>query len=308
MGGAGERLAEPIGYRIPCYFPANSLPVCNSPLFMLVSQQEIFMPGKIPCYFPCAGNLPGSRSVYREVIRPSRGESEIGATMIDEQRGWLGFAGGAKDSMDCDSRIQGIGAGIPTRALILSFILHTGLLVWLCRQPEPMIIQRAAIMAGDNGSSLGVVYLPTDSSLRLPVNEESNSLKYAAARKRSLKRRPVAPHPTDAKVQAPSIGSPNGDAIKGSLLGWSARPALPLNFPDPHVQPSELPPGVTGDVIVEVTIDAAGNITSKKVLQSIGYGIDEKVLAVLQNWRFAPATILGRPVASRQDVHFHFPG
>src|SRR5947209_12049857 len=159
-----------------------------------------------------------------------------------------------------------IGKGIPSRALVFSVAVHIGVLAWLCWQPEPMIIQREAIMAGDNGSSLGVVYLPTDSSLRLPVNEESSSLKYALARKRSLKRRHTAPHqtdehPTEAKVQAPSLGSPNGDAIRGSLVGWSARPALPLRFPDPHVQASELPPGVTGDVIVEVTIDAAGNIT-----------------------------------------------
>jgi hypothetical protein len=28
---------------------------------------------------------------------------------------------------------------------------------------------------------------------------------------------------------------------------------------------------------------------------------------VLENWRFRPATINGAPVASRQDVHFHFP-
>ncbi|PYY00455.1 MAG: hypothetical protein DMG64_14540 [Acidobacteria bacterium] len=211
------------------------------------------------------------------------------------------------------SQTREVGAGIPSRALTFSLAVHVAVLAWLCWQPEPMLIQRVSIMAGDNGSSLGVVYLPTDSSLRLPVNEESNSLKYAVARKRSFKRRPAAPHqsdehPTDAKVQAPSMGSPNGEAIRGSLLGWSARPAFPLSFPDPHVQASELPPGVSGDVIVEVTIDDAGNITSKKILQSIGYGIDEKVLAVLENWRFTPATILGRPVASRQDVHFHFPG
>ena len=206
-----------------------------------------------------------------------------------------------------------IGAGIPSRALIISLLLHGAVLVWLCWQPEPMLIQRETIMAGENGTALGVVYLPTDSSLRSAVNEESNNLKYAVARKRAVRRRHTAPHqtdehPTDAKVQAPLLGSANGDALRGSLADWAARPALPLNFPDPHVPASELPPGVTGDVIVEVTIDAAGNITAKKVLQSIGYGIDEKVLAVLENWRFTPATVLGRPVASRQDVHFHFPG
>src|SRR5205814_2213927 len=114
-------------------------------------------------------------------------------------------------------------------------------------------------------------------------------------------------HPTEALVQAPSAGSANGDSDMGPMSGVGALPALPTRFPDPHVTPSELPPGVTGDVVVEVTIDIAGNIVNKKVLQSIGYGIYEKVLAVLENWRFRPATINGTPIPSRQDVHFHFP-
>jgi TonB family protein len=214
--------------------------------------------------------------------------------------------------MSPSSKPKQVGVGLPTRGLLFSLALHIAFVGWLCRQPEPLLIQRAAVMAGENGSSLGIVYLPTDSSLRFAVNEESRRLSYTAARKRLRKPRHTAPHqtdehPTEAKVQAPSMGSRNGDSAVGSLTGWGARPALPVSFPDPHVHASELPPGVVGDVIVEVTIDAAGNITSKKVLQSIGYGVDEKVLAVLENWRFHPATINGLPVASRQDVHFHFP-
>ena len=205
-----------------------------------------------------------------------------------------------------------VGTGLPRRALTLSLVLHAALVGYLCWQPEPPLINRVPVMTGENGSSIGLVYLPTDSSLRKPVNEESRSLKFAAAPRRAVKARHTAPrqtdeHPTEAKLQAPAMGSPSGDSPSGRLYGYDAFPALPLKFPDPHVSASELPPGVTGDVIVEVTIDVAGNIVSKKVLKSIGYGIDEKVLAVLENWRFRPATVNGMPVASRQDVHFHFP-
>jgi TonB family protein len=205
------------------------------------------------------------------------------------------------------------GSGWPKRALSFSLALHIAFIAYLCWQPEPPIINRSSVTTGENGSSIGLVYLPTDLSLRIPVNEESHSLKYAApVKKRVIKVHRVAPrqtdeHPTEAKVQAPAAGSPNGDSNTGPLLGWGARPALPLSFPDPHVHSSELPPGVSGDVVVEVTIDVAGNIVNKKVLQSIGYGVDEKCLAVLENWRFRPATVNGMPVASRQDVHFHFP-
>src|ERR1700756_5882522 len=119
-----------------------------------------------------------------------------------------------------DSKVREIGGGIPSRALTVSLAVHVAVLAWLCWQPEPMLIQREAIMAGENGTALGVVYLPTDASLRFEVNEESNSLKYAVARKRARHRRHIAPHqtdehPTDAQVQAPLLGSRTGDALRG---------------------------------------------------------------------------------------------
>jgi TonB family protein len=212
-----------------------------------------------------------------------------------------------------ESRANQIGTGLPGRVLIVSFVAHGLLIGYLCWQPEPPLINRNMVLAGENGSAIGLVYLPTDSSLRIPVNEESRRLKYnSPAHRRAAKPRHTSPHqtddhPTDARVQSPAMGSPNGDSDIGPVSGAGAFPALPVQFPDPHVSRDELPAGVAGDVVVEVTIDVAGNIVKKKVLVSIGYGIDEKVLSVLEQWHFRPATINGMPVASRQDVHFHFP-
>jgi TonB family protein len=67
------------------------------------------------------------------------------------------------------------------------------------------------------------------------------------------------------------------------------------------------PPGLKGDVIVEVTIDEKGNIISTRLLSGLGHGVDERVVAVVQNWRYNPATRDGLPIPSQQDVHFHFP-
>jgi protein TonB len=58
---------------------------------------------------------------------------------------------------------------------------------------------------------------------------------------------------------------------------------------------------------VEVTIDSAGVVIETKLLKAIGYGIEEKVIAAVQRWRFRPATRDGSPIPSKQDVHFHFP-
>ena len=93
----------------------------------------------------------------------------------------------------------------------------------------------------------------------------------------------------------------------GALSGHDVRPALPEVFPDPQVARAELPAGLEGDVVVEVTIDSSGMVISTKLLQGLHPPIEEKVLATVQQWRFKPATRDGVPIPSRQDVHFHFP-
>jgi len=91
------------------------------------------------------------------------------------------------------------------------------------------------------------------------------------------------------------------------VSGVEASPALPLVFPDPSIYPWQLPKGLQGDVIVEVTIDEGGNVTATRVIQSLQREIDDKVIATLKNWRFKPALVDGMAISSRQDVHFHFP-
>ena len=102
-------------------------------------------------------------------------------------------------------------------------------------------------------------------------------------------------------------GSPFGSLAQGPATGHDIRPALPLVFPNPAILPWQVPSGVEGNVIVEVTIDEQGNVTETKVLQGLGHGIEEKVVAALRNWRFRPAIMDGRAIASQQDVYFHFP-
>ena len=70
---------------------------------------------------------------------------------------------------------------------------------------------------------------------------------------------------------------------------------------------TSLPRDLQGDVVIEVTIDSQGNVVETKIVQSIGHGIDEKIEATLRRWHYQPATLDGAPVASRHDVHFHFP-
>jgi TonB family protein len=102
-------------------------------------------------------------------------------------------------------------------------------------------------------------------------------------------------------------GSPLGTMIDGPITGHEVHVAYPVVYPDPPVDRAELPRDLVGDVVIEVTIDSQGTVVETKIVQSIGHGIDEKIEATLRRWHYQPATLDGTPVASRHDVHFHFP-
>ena len=101
-------------------------------------------------------------------------------------------------------------------------------------------------------------------------------------------------------------GSPLGTVIDGPIVGHEVRVAFPV-YPEPQVDRADLPRDLSGDVVIEVTIDAQGNVVETKIVQAIGRGVDEKIEATLRRRRYEPARLDGVPVPSRQDVHFHFP-
>ncbi len=102
-------------------------------------------------------------------------------------------------------------------------------------------------------------------------------------------------------------GSPLGTMIDGPITGHEVHVAYPVVYPDPPVDRAELPRDLVGDVVIEVTIDSQGSVVETRIVQAIGHGIDEKIEATLRRWHYQPATLDGTPVASRHDVHFHFP-
>jgi protein TonB len=128
---------------------------------------------------------------------------------------------------------------------------------------------------------------------------------------KSVPKPPPAPQQVVADAEAADhdshAGSPLGTLIDGPVTGHEVHVAYPVVYPDPPVDRAELPRDLVGDVVIEVTIDSQGNVVETKIVQAIGHGIDEKIEATLRRWHYQPATLDGTPVASRHDVHFHFP-
>jgi len=104
--------------------------------------------------------------------------------------------------------------------------------------------------------------------------------------------------------ETPPAGSAYGSLSEGPAIGYEIRPALPAYAFDPVLAPGDL--AREGDEVVEIKIDETGNVIHTIVLQSLGPAVDAKVSAVLQSWRFHPATRDGLAIASKQDIHYHF--
>jgi TonB family protein len=177
-------------------------------------------------------------------------------------------------------------------ALLLSFIFHvTAVFLWVHR--EPIFVKPSSIAWGRGGISGTLIYVPP----RTVATHEQPRIQ--------LNRKP-RPALAPAPIESARSGSLNGSASSGPSKGIEATPAIPLMFPDPDIYPWQVN-GLQGDVIVEVTIDERGSVSDMRLLQSLKREIDEKCIATLRNWRFRPAMLDGVAIASRQDVHFHFP-
>jgi TonB family protein len=203
------------------------------------------------------------------------------------------------------------------RSLLLSLVIHVAVLVALLYQPAPLFVTPSDVALGipHSSGSMSIVYLAPVGPEQALHTPEKPKLTLQAA----LPKKPNQPKPEVKPREFPSAtadnalpetargGSPFGRVPGSPLTGDEVVPALPEVFPDPPVSRDDLPAGVQGDVIVEVTIDPQGNVVDMKLLQGMGYGVEQKVLAVLQRWHFRPAMRDGMTIASQHIVHFHYP-
>ena len=63
---------------------------------------------------------------------------------------------------------------------------------------------------------------------------------------------------------------------------------------------------VVGDVLMEVVVRADGTVGSARVTRGLGFGLDERAIAAVRQWRFAPARRAGVPVDVAVEVAMEF--
>jgi TonB family protein len=195
----------------------------------------------------------------------------------------------------------------PMLASIGLHALFVGLILWL---HAPVYLQPQSLMRGKDGQRSSIAVLTAGISAPPLKTQPDDSRTVLRVHKRPKKKAAPKPDPRASAEQTVANAQP-GSAKGSSLFGLSGyhdvRVAYLTYAPDPPIDRQRLPEWVRGDVVVEVTIDEKGAVVQTKLLQSVGFGLDDVILETLRQWRFQPAKVDGVPVSSKHDVHFHFP-
>jgi protein TonB len=190
------------------------------------------------------------------------------------------------------ARVRGglLSATIHAVVLLSIFgVLHSGLKLAPNRLP---------------GTAQGVKYVTYYAPGSVPHPHADVPVK--KAEKQSVAVHAPAPVPEPKTVAAPSAESGSGAAAESGLGEGDIKIALQKHFPYPTPDLSVMARKSSGDVILNAVIDERGNISNLTLLKGLGPAIDDVVIATVKQWSYAPATKNGVPVASEQELHFHF--
>jgi len=92
----------------------------------------------------------------------------------------------------------------------------------------------------------------------------------------------------------PGTGSGDGE-IAQALDARMTRPEILFRVTPRYTEAARIGHR-QGVVIVQATIDRTGHVTDVRLMKGLGLGLDESATNAVQQWRFKPATLGGRPV------------
>jgi protein TonB len=79
-----------------------------------------------------------------------------------------------------------------------------------------------------------------------------------------------------------------------------------LYSPEPEFSETARKDKVSGNVLVALTVDAAGRPTDIRILRGLGYGLDEKAVEAVSRYKFKPAMQNGHPVPVPININVDF--
>jgi TonB family protein len=125
----------------------------------------------------------------------------------------------------------------------------------------------------------------------------------------------VTPPPVFVAAALPAAMERPAPAPQRTRIGNAATPATTVRPPivlesKPPIYTTEAEASrIEGVVTLEASVDAKGEIRILRIVKALGYGLDQRAIGAVLDWKFAPATRNGVPVTAvtQIDVDFRLP-
>ena len=199
------------------------------------------------------------------------------------------------------------------RAIFISLALHGAFFasVFLfgthatIRIVEPVKTQVVAQLSYSGGSHAIRIELPVS---QFAAHTREPAPKAEPAKKTDIPMNvPALKKSGGGSTRAPHHGDGSSTALSGN--GSDAQdihPAFPVFSPHPPVSDRSLLPSTEQKIVVDVSVDAFGQVVSENLVKGLGNKLDKIVLETVKTWRFQPATLNGKPVATEAELIFPF--
>jgi TonB family protein len=112
--------------------------------------------------------------------------------------------------------------------------------------------------------------------------------------------------PGDGPGLGPGRNRGLGDGVHG--IGSGVRPPIPLHQEKPQYTLEAMRARIEGFVRVECIVQPDGWCTGGRIVRSLDqkYGLDQQALRAAALWRFAPGTLMGKPVPVLVTIQIGF--
>lgn len=104
------------------------------------------------------------------------------------------------------------------------------------------------------------------------------------------------------------VGAGSGGGIGGGVykVGGGISAPTAISAPDPDYTEEARRAKKQGTCVLWLIVDSAGHPRDIKVARGLGFGLDEKAIAAVKQWRFQPALKDGKPVDVQISVQVEF--
>jgi len=109
----------------------------------------------------------------------------------------------------------------------------------------------------------------------------------------------------DCSRSGPTFGT-GGGVFTGGGPERNVTPPRAIFMPDPPFSEQARKKKIQGVIVLSLTVGVDGNAHNITVERGLGYGLDEKAVETVSQWKFKPALKDGEPIERRINVEVNF--